>query len=66
MAELYDSIWHFNQKMYIEKLHFSVSANLFVLRPVFYHVGGIADNRNSPDDSDNREWESARRLLDIS
>ena len=38
-AELYDSIWHLNQKSYVEKLHFSATANLFTFKSVFERVG---------------------------
>lgn len=56
VAELYDSNWHFNQKVFIEKENFSGSGNLFTFKRVFEHVGLFAGNLNSLDDSDDKEW----------
>ncbi len=38
-VELYDTIMHLNQKMYLKKKNFSATANLFTFKRVFDHVG---------------------------
>jgi len=56
IVELYDHMTYLDQKLYIEKLNFSATANLFTFKHVFDHVGLFAGNRNSLDDSDDVEW----------
>ena len=53
VPEIYDSIWHLNQKRYIEKANFSATSNLFTYKHVFHHVGDFAINLLMSED---REW----------
>lgn len=53
VVELYDSIMHLNQKMYIEKMCFGVTANLFTYKHLFDRVGDFATNLEMSDD---KEW----------
>lgn len=55
-VELYDWVTYLDQKSHIEKQNFSATANLFTFKHVFEHVGLFAGNRNSLDDSDDKEW----------
>jgi glycosyltransferase involved in cell wall biosynthesis len=52
-VELYESLHAFPQRDYVEKLGFSVTANLFVARPVFDAVGEFSSDLESSGD---REW----------
>lgn len=51
--ELYDRISYFQQRSNIELHHFSITANLFTLREVFYNVGLFNDKLKSGGDI---EW----------
>jgi glycosyltransferase involved in cell wall biosynthesis len=53
MAELYDSIMHLNQKLYIEQFGFSATANLFTYKSLFEEAGNFATNLVMSDD---KEW----------
>jgi len=53
VAELYDSIMHLNQKMYIEKSDFGATANLFTYKHIFDRVGNFDRDVGMSDD---KEW----------
>ncbi len=55
LVEVYDRMMYLNPKMYIEKLQFSVTANLSTYKHVFDHVGDFVSNLVMGDD---REWGS--------
>ena len=40
-AEAFEQVFAFDNRHYVERLHFSVTANLFTRRDVFDHVGGF-------------------------
>lgn len=50
-AEAFEVVFGFNNRRYIERKHFSVTANLFCLRSVFDAVGPFL-----PDVSEDTEW----------
>lgn len=50
VAELYDSIMHFNQKMYVEKLNFGATANVFTHKHIFDRVGDFDRDVGMSDD----------------
>ena len=52
-VEVYDSVTFFQQQFYIEKAHFSVTANLFTFKSVFENVGLFNDKLGSGGDI---EW----------
>ncbi len=52
-VELYEIAFEFNQKRKVEKLNYSVTANLFTFRSIFTKVGLFNDNMKSLGD---REW----------
>ena len=52
-VELYDSLTHLTQKFFIEKMKFSVTANLFSWKKVFDLVGAFDANLRSGGD---KEW----------
>ena len=53
IAELYDSIMHLNQKMFIEKMNFGATANVFTYKHIFDRVGDFDRNVGMSDD---KEW----------
>jgi glycosyltransferase involved in cell wall biosynthesis len=52
-TELYDSMIHFNMKMYIEKKNFTGAGNLFTFKRVFHRVGYFDSDLQSGGDY---EW----------
>ncbi|MFC1885080.1 glycosyltransferase [Thermodesulfobacteriota bacterium] len=63
--ELYDSMFHLNNKQYIQKENFSVTANMFVRKNIMDKVGSFDHNLKSSGDKDwgNRAAFSDFKLL---
>ncbi len=59
-CELLETAFNFNQKEYIRKMHYTVTANLFARRRVFDKVGFFNDNVKSGGD---QEW--GKRAFDM-
>ena len=53
MFELYDTAMFFNQKMFIEQLHFGATANVFTYKHIFDRVGNFDTALGMSDDM---EW----------
>ena len=65
MAELYEQSFAFNQKSYIENIHFSVTANLFTYKNVFDKVGLFDNSLQSSGDLEwgNRVYSAGLKLV---
>jgi len=64
-VELYEKITAFNQKMYVERLKFGVTANLFTFKNIINEVGCFNDTVLSSGDSEwgNRVFEAGYKQI---
>jgi glycosyltransferase involved in cell wall biosynthesis len=65
LAETYEKYFAFDQKSYIQKLHFSITANLFTYKEIFNNVGLFRDDIYSGGDLEwgKRVYEAGYKLL---